>query len=66
MNIEEKETREYVEAVPGPAFVISKETYKRMQENNNAEKNRERLNKSRELFGNIKNMTKQQDDESTM
>lgn len=26
-----EEQREYVEAVPGPAFVVSKETYKRMK-----------------------------------
>lgn len=62
MNMEEKETREYVEAVPGPAFVISKETYKRMQENNNAEKNRERLNKSRELFSRIIDNNEQEDE----
>ena len=62
MNMEEKETREYVEAVPGPAFVISKETYKRMQENNNAEKTRERLNKSRELFSRIIDKNEQEDE----
>ena len=53
-----KEQREYVEAVPGPAIVISKETYKKMKENNNAKQNQERLNNKKAFFKNIKDETK--------
>lgn len=50
--------REYVEAVPGPAIVISKETYKKMQENNNSKQNKERLQKLSKFFKKIKDETK--------
>jgi len=52
-----KETHEYVEAVPGPPIVISRETYEKMQKNNNAKENEERLKKCRKFFKNIKNKT---------
>lgn len=48
---------EHVEAVPGPAIVISKETYKKMQENNQAKQNKERLNQLKDVFDKINNET---------
>ena len=53
--IENNEER--VEAVPGPAIVISKETYKKMQENNQAEQNKERLGQLKEFFDKIHDET---------
>lgn len=58
--------KEYVEAVPGPAIVISKETYKKMQENNNAKENKERLKKCEKFFKNIKNETNLPKDEDEL
>ena len=57
--------REYVEAVPGPVIVISKETYKKMQENNNSKQNQERLKKYEKFFKsiNIKDETKTSENE---
>ena len=49
--------REYVEAVPGPAIVISKETYKKMQENENSKQNKEKLKRYKNFFKNIKDET---------
>ena len=57
--MEEKEhieSREYVEAVPGPAIVISKETYRNIQEHNSAEENRRRLNNAKKYYKNFKNI----------
>lgn len=54
--MEEKEhieSREYVEAVPGPAIVISRETYERIRDNNSAEENKNRLNDNKKFFKNI-------------
>ena len=51
MEEDKDQSREYVEAVPGPAIVISKDTYKKMQENNNAKQNQERLKKVDEIVG---------------
>lgn len=48
---------ECVEAIPGPAIVISKETYQKMQQNNQAKQHKERLKKHRNFFGKIKNET---------
>lgn len=56
-----KSAYEHVEAIPGPAIIISKETYKKMQENNSAKQNRERLEKMESFFKSIKNETKQLD-----
>ena len=61
MNQDKKQNREYVEAVPGPAIVISKETYKKMQENNDAKHNQKRLKKCAELFRNIEDKTESQE-----
>ncbi len=51
--IENNEER--VEAVPGPAIVISKETYKKMQENNQAKQNKKRLKQCEPFFKKINN-----------
>ena len=37
------EEREYVEAVPGPAFIVSKETYERMKKSTIDKERREQL-----------------------
>ena len=58
MEQDKKQQREYVEAVPGPAIVISKETCKKMHENNNAKQNEERLKKYEKFFKGIKDETK--------
>ena len=63
MEQDKKQPCEYVEAVPGPAIVISKDTYKKMQENNNAEHNKERLKKYEKFFKGIKDETKLPEDE---
>ena len=63
MEQDKKQPREYVEAVPGPAIVISKDTYKKMQEDNNAEHNKERLKKYEKFFKGIKDETKLPEDE---
>ena len=49
---------EHVEVVPGPAIVISQETYKKMQQNNQAKQNQERLKQCQPFFEKIKNETK--------
>ena len=46
--------KEYVEAIPGPPFIISKETYQKMQKSNQAKQNTERLESQKKLFKNIK------------
>ena len=63
MEQDKKQPREYVEAVPGPAIVISKDTYKKMQGNNSAKHNKERLKKYEEFFKGIKDETKLPEDE---
>ena len=63
MEQDKKQPPEHVEAVPGPDIVISKDTYKKMQENNNAEQNKERLKKYEKFFKGIKNETKLPEDE---
>lgn len=63
MEQNKKQSRECVEAVPGPAIVISKETYKKMQENNNVKRNREKLKKYEKFFKSIKDETKLPEDE---
>lgn len=64
MDDNEKDLEEGVEAVPGPRIVISKETYEKMQENNNAEKNRERLYERKKKFFNFfKNINKKEQEE---
>ena len=67
MEQDKKQSREYVEAVPGPAIVISKETYKKMQENDNAKQNqeklKERLKKYEKFFKGIKDETKLPEEE---
>ena len=66
MEQDKKQDREYIEAVPGPAIIISKETYKKMQENNNAKQNQVSLKKYEKLFKKIKDETKVSDDEVTL
>ena len=63
MEQDKKQLREYVEAVPGPAIVVSKEVYKKMQENNNAEQNQERLKRYEKFYRSIKDETKLPEDE---
>ena len=62
------ESREYVEAVPGPAIVISRAEYERMQKENNAEENARRLAKFRkehkDFFRKIDNQTSIKSEES--
>ena len=54
---------EYVEAVPGPAIVISRETYNNMQKNNNANKNNARLKRYKKFFQGIKYETKKPEED---
>ena len=63
MEQDKKQSREYVEAVPGPAIVISKETYKKIQENNKALQNQERLEMYEKIFKRIKDETKLPEEE---
>ena len=63
MEQDKKQPHEHVEAVPGPAIVISKDTYKKMRENNNAEHNKERLKKYEKFFKGIKDETTLPEDE---
>ena len=53
------DTHEFVEAVPGPAIVISREEYKRMQESSNDRETRARIKQNAMEFlkNNIKNKT---------
>ena len=48
---------EHMEAVPGPAIVISKQTYNKMQQNNQSKQNQERLSQYKDFFKRIKNET---------
>ena len=48
---------EHVEAIPGPAIIISRETYKKMQENNQSKQNKERLKQYKDFFKKINNET---------
>lgn len=48
---------ECVEAVPGPAIVISKETYQKMQQNNQAKQNKKRLEQYQDFFKKINDET---------
>ena len=66
MNKYDKETREYIEAVPGPAIIISKETYEKMKKDNSCKQNKERLEKYAEFFKRIKKTKKSNDDELTL
>ena len=68
MKEEKKQTLEHVEAIPGPAIVISRETYKRMQESNNQKQNQHKLKKYETFFKSIKDETKmpENDDELTL
>ena len=45
MNQEKKTSREYVEAIPGPTIVISRDTYQKMQDNHNSQQNQDKLKK---------------------
>ena len=60
MRLVEKQ-KECVEAVPGPAIVISKETYEKMQANDSSKENKERLERYRGLINNIVDNTKKDD-----
>lgn len=62
--IENNEER--VEAVPGPALVISKETYKKMQQNNQSKQNKERLKQYRAFLNKIKNEAETTTNEKTL
>ena len=57
---------EYVEAVPGPALVISKETYNKMQQNNQSKQNKERLKQYRAFLNKIKNEAETTINEKTL
>lgn len=66
MEQNKKQEREYVEAVPGPAIVISKQTYEKMQQQDNSKENKERLEKYKPFFDKIQDETKNSDDEFTL
>ena len=53
---------ECVEAVPGPAIVISKETYQKMQQNNQTKQNQERLKQYEPFFKRIKDKNQKIED----
>lgn len=53
---------ECVESVPGPAIIISKETYQKMQQNNQAKQNQERLKQYEPFFKKIKDKTQKIED----
>ena len=63
MDQHEKQSHEHVEAVPGPAIIISRETYKKMQESDNSKQNKERLKQCEDFFKNITMTIKSTDDE---
>ena len=65
MEQNKKQEREYVEAVPGPAIIISKQTYEKMKNEDKSAENRERLKQYQHFFDNIKDETKNCDDELT-
>ena len=52
-----KNNEECVEAMPGPAIVISKETYKKMQQNNQSKQNRKTPSPYKQFFEKINNAT---------
>ena len=53
---------EHMEAIPGPAIVISKETYQKMQQNNQAKQNQERLKQYEPFFKRIKDKNQKIED----
>ena len=55
---------EHVEAMPGPAIVISKETYNKMQQNNQSQQNQERLKQYEPFFKKIKDNTQKAEDKN--
>lgn len=67
MQEDKKQCREYVEAVPGPAIIISKSTYEKIKANNTAQQNKEKLQEKRKFFKNIINKTElPKEDEKTL
>ena len=54
---ENNQPREYVEAVPGPAIIITREAYEAMQQNNTSKQNHQRLEKYQEFFDRIHDET---------
>ncbi len=48
---------ECVEAIPGPAIVIPQKTYQKMQQNNQAKQNQERLKQYEPFFKKINDKT---------
>ena len=63
MNQEKKTSREYVEAIPGPTIVISRDTYQKMQNDHNSQQNQDKLKKYEKFFERIKDETKLPNDE---
>ena len=57
INMEKRQIKESVEAVPGPAIIISKEQYEKMQQNYTARKRMSKMHK--EFFKKIKDETKE-------
>lgn len=67
MEQDEKQSQEYVEAVPGPAIVITKDTYEKMKEKINKKHDEEKSEKYEKFFNEIKDETKLlEDDELTL
>ena len=53
MMSKEQKNNEFVEAVPGPAFTISREEYEKLLNSNKTKQNRELLEKYRKFFSKI-------------
>ena len=62
MDLDKKQPIEHVEAVPGPAIVITKEAFEEMQKRNKQLPEKERLEMYEKLFKNIKDETKLPED----
>lgn len=54
-------TKEYVEAVPGPAFIISKKTYNKMQQSQSQKRYLENVKKYEKLFQKIKDKSNKEE-----
>ena len=60
---EDQDKREYVEAVPGPAFVISRETYEKMKSESKTTERPPMTEAQRHFIANIQDETQSPKDE---
>jgi hypothetical protein len=58
---EDQDKREYVEAVPGPAIIISRETYEKMQKESSATERPPMTEAQKHFIASIKDETKTKD-----